>query len=106
MSSTKEERKSEPVKRKGDEKMPSISMFYGIIIRMYNNGEHNPPHFHATYQGYNAVFNLEGDLTDGDMPKKQRKLISAWAEIHKEELLANWELAIKEQPLYNIAPLR
>lgn len=86
--------------------MPTISMFYGIIIRMYNNGEHNPPHFHATYQEYNAVFNMDGELTDGDMPKRQIKLISAWAEIHKEELLANWELAMNEQPLYKISPLR
>ena len=39
--------------------MPAISMFFGIIIRMYNNGEHNPPHFHASYQGYEAVFNME-----------------------------------------------
>lgn len=85
--------------------MPTISMFYGIIIRMYNNGEHNSPHFHAAYQGYNAVFNMEGELTDGDMPKKQMKLIAAWAELHKDELLANWELAISEQPLYKIAPL-
>ena len=54
--------------------MPTISMFYGIIVRMYNNGEHNPPHFHATYQGYNAVFNMDGELTDGEMPKKQLKL--------------------------------
>ena len=86
--------------------MPAISMFYGVIIRMFNSGEHNPPHFHATYQGYNAVFNLDGELTDGDMPRKQIKLISAWAVIHKDELLANWELAINEQPLYKIAPLR
>ena len=86
--------------------MPSISMFYGIIIRMYNNGEHNPPHFHATYQGYNAVFNFEGDLTDGDMPKAQCKFIAAWAEIHKDELYANWELALNEQPLYKIEPSR
>lgn len=86
--------------------MPTISMFYGIIIRMYNNGEHNLPHFHAIYQEYNAVFNMDGELTDGDMPKRQIKLISAWAEIHKEELLANWELAMNEQPLYKISPLR
>lgn len=86
--------------------MPTISMFYGIIIRMYNNGEHNPPHFHATYQGYNATFNLDGELRDGEMPKKQIKLISAWAEIHKEELQANWTLAMEEQPLYKIDPLR
>lgn len=69
--------------------MPIISMFYGIIIRMYNNGEHNPPHFHATYQGHNAVFSMEGELIEGDMPRKQTKLISAWAVIHKDELIAN-----------------
>ena len=88
------------------QKMPTISMFYGIIIKMYNNGEHNPPHFHATYQGYNAVFNLEGELIEGDIPRKQAKLVSAWVEIHKDELIANWELAITEQPLYKIEPLR
>ncbi len=82
--------------------MPTISMFYGIIVRMYNNGEHNPPYFHATYQGYNAVFNMDGELTDGEIPK----LISAWTELHKDELLANWELAMSEQPLYKIDPLR
>lgn len=86
--------------------MLTISMFYGIIIKMYNNGEHNPPHFHATYQGYNAVFNLEGELIEGDIPRKQAKLISAWVEIHRDELIANWELAISEQPLYKIEPLR
>lgn len=86
--------------------MPALCMFYGIIIRMYNNGEHNLPHFHASYQGYNATFDLDGELRDGEMPKKQRKLISAWAEIHKDELIANWELAIAEQPLYKIEPLR
>ena len=86
--------------------MPTISMFYGIIIRMYNNGEHNPPHFHATYQGHNAVFYLDGEMKEGDMPKKQQKLIAAWAEIHKEELIANWDLAMSEQPLYKIDPLR
>lgn len=86
--------------------MPTISMFYGVIIRMYNNGEHNPPHFHASYQSFNAVFNFDGDLMEGDMPNKQRKFIAAWAEIHKDELLANWELAMNEQPLYKIEPLR
>lgn len=86
--------------------MPTLSMFFGIIIRMYNNGEHNPPHFHASYQEYQGVFNMDGDLTEGEMPTKQRKLIAAWAEIHKDELLANWELAMAEQPLYKIDPLR
>ena len=86
--------------------MPTISMFFGIIIRMYNSGEHNPPHFHAVYQGHNAVFNMDGDLIEGHMPKKQLRLIAAWTELHKDELLANWELAMSEQPLYKIEPLR
>lgn len=86
--------------------MPTISMFFGIIIRMYNNGEHNPPHFHATYQDYNAVFNMDGEMIEGNIPKRQMKLIVAWTELHKDELLANWELAINEQPLYKIDPLR
>jgi hypothetical protein len=86
--------------------MPTISMFYGIMIRMYNNNEHNPPHFHAQYQGHKAVFDMDGNLTDGEMPKAQVKLIAAWAEIHHDELLANWELAINEEPLYKIEPLR
>ncbi len=85
--------------------MPTISMFYGIVIRMYNNGEHNPPHFHAYYQGRNAVFDMDGNMLEGEMPRAQTKLIAAWAEIHKEELLANWELAINEEPLYKIDPL-
>ncbi|MBQ7597658.1 MAG: DUF4160 domain-containing protein [Clostridia bacterium] len=87
--------------------MPALAMFFGIIIRMYNNGsEHNPPHFHASYQGYNATFFLNGDIKEGDMPMKQRKLIGAWAEIHQDELLANWELAMSEEPLFKIEPLR
>ena len=86
--------------------MPTISMFYGIMIRMYNNNEHNPPHFHAQYQGHKAVFDMDGNLTEGEMPKAQVKLIAAWAEIHREELLANWELAINEEPLYKIEPLK
>jgi len=86
--------------------MPALSMFYGIIISMYNNDEHNPPHFHARYQGYDATFDFDGNLQKGDMPKRQQKLIAAWAEIHRDELIANWELAITEQPLYKIDPLK
>ncbi len=87
--------------------MPAICMFYGIIIRMYNNGsEHNPPHFHATYQGHNATFHLNGELKEGKMPKPQQNLILAWATLHHDELVANWELATEEQPLFKIEPLR
>ncbi|MBR1672599.1 MAG: DUF4160 domain-containing protein [Fretibacterium sp.] len=85
--------------------MPSISMFFGIIIYMYFDA-HKPPHFHAQYQGYKATFDFDGELLEGSMPNTQRKLISAWAVIHRRELVANWTLAEDKQPLYSIEPLR
>ena len=54
--------------------MPTICMFYGIIIRMYYV-DHNPPHFHAFYGDYKAIFNLDGELIEGNMPASKVKLI-------------------------------
>lgn len=85
--------------------MPTISMFMGIIIRMYWD-DHLPPHFHAEYGSHKAAYNLDGDLIAGDMPRKQDKLIAAWAVLHSEELAANWELAGNHEQLYKIDPLR
>ena len=85
--------------------MPSISMFFGIIIYMYFD-EHKPPHFHAQYQDYKAMFDFDGELLEGSMPNTQRRLISAWTAIHREELVANWTLAENKQSLYRIDPLR
>jgi len=86
--------------------MPLLSMFYGIILRMYNNNEHNPPHFHAYYGDYEAIFSFDGEITDGKMPRKQTRLIQAWTEIHREEIEANWKLAMNEEPIYKIEPLK
>jgi len=88
--------------------MPTISMFFGIIIRMYcAPGEHNPPHFHAYYQEYKAIFDINScEMTEGKLPSKQRKLVSAWAEIHKDDLLADWELASNGELPYQIEPLK
>ena len=47
--------------------MPTISMFYGVIIRMYYD-DHNPPHFHAFYGDYKAIFNFDGEILEGTMP--------------------------------------
>ncbi len=85
--------------------VPSISMFYGIIIYMYPD-DHNPPHFHAAYQGNRAVFNLDGELMEGSIPNKQRQLVVAWAILHRDELEANWELGQNKQAMYKIEPLR
>ena len=85
--------------------MPTISMFYGIIIRMYYI-DHNPAHFHAFYGENVARFNFEGELIEGTLPDKQIKLIKAWVEIHKSELEANWELAKNSERPFKILPLR
>jgi len=83
-------------------------MFYGIIVRMYcAPSEHNPPHFHAYYNDFVAIININDvELTDGKLPTKQLKLVLAWAEIHKEELLANWNLAMNSELPYKIDPLK
>jgi hypothetical protein len=88
-----------------DNKMPTISMFYGIIILMRYN-EHNPPHFHAKYAGMEATFTVDGELLEGDIPLNKRKLVEAWAVLHSEELSANWELAKNNSKLYEIEPLK
>jgi len=74
--------------------MPTISMFFGIIVRIYfGPKEHNPPHIHVYHQDDAATFSIEdGILLSGKMPKRQTKLVSAWIEIHKDELLADWKL--------------
>lgn len=84
-------------------------MFYGIIISMYylDNKQHHLPHIHVSYQGKEAVFTiLEGELLEGDFPPNKAKLVKAWIEIHREELMANWELAIRGQEIYKITPLK
>ena len=70
--------------------MPEISRFFGIVIMMYYN-EHNPPHFHVTYNEFTAEFDLtEGAFSKGFLPSKQARLVLAWYEIHKDELIAMW----------------
>ena len=84
-------------------------MFYGIIIFMYfmDNKEHNLPHIHAKYQEFEAVFELEdGNIIKGGFPKNKTKLVQAWIELHKDELKANWELAITGNHIYPIEPLK
>lgn len=85
--------------------MPTISMFYGIIIRMYYD-DHNPPHFHAYYGNYKAMFDFSSNLLQGYLPTSQVKLIQAWSLLHKDELLANWELCKSNEQLFYINPLQ
>lgn len=77
--------------------MPTISMFYGILIRMffYDTDRHNVPHIHAEYQDQVAVYAIDdGSVLAGELPPKKHKLVVAWIEIHQEDLMADWELAV------------
>jgi len=88
--------------------MPTISMFFGIIIRMYcGKSEHNPPHIHAYYQDHKATFDIAtGERMEGEFPPRQTRLLVAWIELHREELTADWALASKGELPFRIDPLR
>lgn len=85
--------------------MPTISMFFGIVIRMYWK-DHMPPHFHAYYQSDSAVFDMDGNILEGSLPRKQASFVTAWAGIHHDELIADWDLAREEDEVFKIDPLR
>jgi len=88
--------------------MPIISMFYGIIIRLYliDNQQHNLPHVHARYAEFEASISIEeGEILAGKLPRKQLRLVQAWIELRHDELLADWELVISGEQPYKIAPL-
>ena len=88
--------------------MPTISMFYGILIRMFfrDIDKHHTPHIHAEYQGEVAVFSIsDGEILAGKIPLRKQKLVVAWIEIHQEDLLADWELAVNGRTPFKIKGL-
>jgi len=89
--------------------MPVISMFYGIVILMYyaDDKRHKKPHIHIRYQGQEAVVAIpDGEILEGSIKANRMKLVQAWIEIHKEDLMTDWQLAVNGQPVFNIEPLR
>ena len=85
--------------------MPTISTFFGILIRMYFN-DHPPPHFHAQYGEYEVVIVIESRMVlEGSFPRRALGLVIEWAELHQRELLADWELCRERQQPQKIAPL-
>lgn len=84
--------------------MPEISRFLGIVISMFYN-EHNPPHFHAKYQNFKISVNIESGVVSGEFPKRALRAVLDWYDLHKEELLIDWQLAREDQPLIKIKPL-
>ncbi|VFM97954.1 MAG: protein of unknown function (DUF4160) [Candidatus Kentron sp. G] len=89
--------------------MPTISMFYGILIlmRFYDDKKHNLPHIHAEYGEHRASIAIDdGSVLSGNLPPSKMKLVQAWIEIHREDLLVDWKLALAGEPVFKIEPLK
>jgi len=89
--------------------MPVISMFFGLIVRMFffDTDRHHGPHFHVEYAEKEAVFAIDsGEILAGDLPAAKRRLVQAWIEIHREDLLADWKLAVEGREVFKIDPLK
>ena len=89
--------------------MPTISMFFGILISIFygDNQQHHMPHIHARYQGEKASIAIDdGRLLAGDFPPRQLRMVQVWIDIHRDELIADWELAVAGDEPFRIAPLQ
>jgi hypothetical protein len=85
--------------------VPTISIFYGIIIRMFFD-DHLPSHFHVTYGEFQAKVSIETlELIDGNLPNRTVALVLEWATHHRKELREDWELCRQKQQPKKILPL-
>lgn len=84
--------------------MPEISRFLGIVIALFYR-DHVPPHFHAVYGDFQITVEIDTGTLEGRFPKRALQHVLEWHEMHKQELLDNWELARHKQPLKQIPPL-
>jgi len=84
--------------------MPVVSRFLGIIIAMHWD-EHAPPHFHAKYAEYEITVNIRTGVVEGKFPKRALRHVLEWYEMHREELIENWELCQNDETLKSIEPL-
>jgi hypothetical protein len=84
--------------------VPEISRFLGIVIRMFYR-DHAPPHFHARYGDSEVVVEIGTGIVDGRFPPRALRQVLEWAELHRSELLEDWDLAAAGEPLRPIAPL-
>jgi hypothetical protein len=85
--------------------MPEISRFLGIVISMFIE-DHNPPHFHVSYNEYEALLTIQHlTVMEGDLPSRVLRLVTEWAALHQQELMENWDLLHHSKKSNKIAPL-
>jgi hypothetical protein len=83
--------------------MPTIAVFYGIMIRMYWR-DHAPPHLHAIYQGFEALIAIEnGEVIGGQLPPNALRIVQQWVSLRKSELMQNWQRGRRREPFEQIA---
>ncbi len=86
--------------------MPEISRFFGIIVYIFYL-DHNPPHFHAKYNEYEAIIRIDSlSVIAGSLPPRALGMVMEWAAIHREEILENWRRAENFEELKKIQPLK
>ena len=89
--------------------MPELSRFFGIVVRMFREvgSPHHKPHFHAEYQGQFVTYSIDPiELLAGEFPVPQKRLVEAWAELHKKELIEDWQLLLQGKMSKKIQPLQ
>ena len=88
--------------------MPVVSQFYGVLIYIYKEqgGKHHMPHFHARYAEFEGVYDFDGNLLEGELPRKQHKLVEAWTLLHNDELNAAWRAWNESGEIVRIDGLR
>ena len=88
--------------------MPILSVFYGVVVRMYKeiSGKHHKAHVHVEYAEDEVVIALDGEILEGQIPQSKMKLVEAWMEIHREDLVANWKLLSYGEQFFRIDPLK
>lgn len=84
--------------------MPVISRFYGIVV-FINYRDHNPPHFHARYQDQEVIVDIQNGVVTGTMSRRALQMLFEWLELHREELMENWNRARDRRALLPVAPL-
>ena len=88
--------------------LPIVSQFYGIIISMYFNDtdRHHMPHIHVHYAEYRCTFYFNGNILSGNIPNKQKKLVEAWIELRKEDLITLWNMLQSGNNGFTIEPIK
>ena len=85
--------------------MPTLSAFFGIVIRMYYD-DHSPPHFPAIYGEHEAQIAVDTlEVLHGSLPKRALALVLEWAALHRGELRGDWRRAEQHEQLQTIDPL-